>query len=715
MASFSSRGQNPSVPGVIKPDVTAPGVDILAAFNTPLGGDGSPPEYNVISGTCMSSPHTAGAGALIRALHPTWSPDQVRSALMTTSLTDGILKEDAATAADPFDRGAGRLQLGNAARAGLLFNESADAYEAANPASGGDPSALNIPSLGSDECDATCSWTRTVTGSTAGSVTWTAAVSAPAGMALSVSPSTFTVASGESQALSVAADTTGLGGDGWRFAEVRLVPSDASVPTVHLPVAVLASGEGGGGVPTTTLHFQGNADEGCTGDGRADIVECDGPFLSTNAELDAAGAASWVATTEVDGTADRNIHDPNWVWNLDSPTTVGGPMTVRWWGECGICAPPVGSADWTIRLWADGVKVAEQRITATPSSPTGPSLLETTVVVPETTAEATFVLHIDPVFVDVQNPSTIYYDSVEGCTSTVEGPCDSTLLMPVLGQEPVTHPDLQVTDMTASNTRAPSGEKVTLTATVTNAGDGDAAASQTEFTLSDGTSLGTAETGALAAGASTTVSIGWDTRGRNGDHVITATADVAEAVAESVEDNNLGELTVTVRGNKVRNGSFEQPNSAGTGPDGWSGNSTSAGTTSWSEGGCDGERSATITGTGGSAVLGGVASFQPTPPVRCMFLALQASTHSKNFSSSRSIRCPMRTMAVSRPLSLLLKIIQRKPPWLKASYFSANCRTVNSLRTGSFWPFSDMTDSLVRTALHRVRVQGARLPHVHTK
>ena len=444
-------------------------------------------------------------------------------------------------------------------------------------------------------------------------MTWTASVSAPAGVGLTVTPSSFTVASGASQTFDVAADVTGVSDSGWKFAEVRLVPSDASVPAVHLPVAVLVEG-GTGSVPRTTLHFQGNADEGCTGDGRADLIACDGPFLSTNAELDAASAASWVTTTDVDGTGDRSIYDANWVWNLESPTTVGGPMTVRWWGACSNCAPPVGSADWTIRLWADGVKVVEQRISATPDAATGPSLLEATVVVPETTAAATYVLHIDPVFVDTQNPSITYYDSVEGCTATVEGPCDSTVLMPVLNQEPVTHPDLQVTDMAASNTRAPAGEKVTVTATVTNLGDGDAAASQTEFRLSDGTVLGVADTSPLPTGASTTVSVGWDTRpAANGDHVITATADLTEAVAESAEGNNLGELTVTVRGNRVRNGSFEQPNSAGTGPDGWSGSSTGAGQASWSEGGSHGEHSATITGTGGSAVLAGVPTWTSDP------------------------------------------------------------------------------------------------------
>src|SRR5688500_1810451 len=195
VASFSSRGQNPSVPGVIKPDVTAPGVDILAAFHTPIGSTGETPEYNVISGTSMSSPHTAGAGALLVALHPDWSPDEIRSALMTTSLTD-VLKDDAATPADPFDFGAGRISLSGAARAGLVLDESADAYLAADPAADGDPSALNIPSLASADCAGTCGWSRTLTSVADGEVTWTASVSAPAGMAVSVSPSSFTVASG---------------------------------------------------------------------------------------------------------------------------------------------------------------------------------------------------------------------------------------------------------------------------------------------------------------------------------------------------------------------------------------------------------------------------------------------------------------------------------------------------------------------------------------
>ena len=303
------------------------------------------------------------------------------------------------------------------------------------------------------------------------------------------------------------------------------------------------------GLARTTLHFQGNADEGCTGDGRLDLEVCGGPFLSTNAELDDAAAAKWVTTTDVHGTADRNIYDANWVWNLDAPTTVGGPMTVQWWAQCGACGPPIGAADWFIRLWADGVLVTDQRVSAAPGSSTEPSLVETTVVVPETTAESTFVLHIDPVYVDVQNPSIAYYDSANGCATTLEGPCDSVVLMPVVDVEPL--PDLQVTDMSADNVRARAGDQVVVSAVITNAGDGDAAASQTELRLEDGSVIGVLDTPALGPGVSETVVTTWDTRGLNGEHVITAAADVGTAVNESNEDNNTGDMTVTVRGNRV--------------------------------------------------------------------------------------------------------------------------------------------------------------------
>jgi uncharacterized repeat protein (TIGR01451 family) len=132
MAAFSSRGGPGQALGVSKPDVTAPGVQILAG-NSPLpedpaGGGGLPGQlFQAIQGTSMSSPHNAGAAALVKALHPDWTPGQIKSSLMTTALVDGVTKEDGSTLADAFDMGSGRIDLAKAGT-GITFDESGANY-----------------------------------------------------------------------------------------------------------------------------------------------------------------------------------------------------------------------------------------------------------------------------------------------------------------------------------------------------------------------------------------------------------------------------------------------------------------------------------------------------------------------------------------------------------------------------------------------------------
>ena len=109
------------------------------------------------------------------------------------------------------------------------------------------------------------------------------------------------------------------------------------------------------------------------------------------------------------------------------------------------------------------------------------------------------------------------------------------------------------------------------------------------------------------------MSVQWDTRNVQGVHTLRVTADQVGVVAESNEGNNAATLTMTVKGNKVQNGSFEQASSDGSGPASWSGESTGAGTTSWSEGGSDGSKSASTSGTGGNAGLTGSPSWTSAP------------------------------------------------------------------------------------------------------
>ncbi|KAF3440856.1 hypothetical protein FNV43_RR19142 [Rhamnella rubrinervis] len=92
VAAFSSRGPNSITPEILKPDIIAPGVNILAGWSgsvgpTGLALDGRRVTFNIISGTSMSCPHVSGLAALIKAAHPDWSPAAIRSALMTTAYT----------------------------------------------------------------------------------------------------------------------------------------------------------------------------------------------------------------------------------------------------------------------------------------------------------------------------------------------------------------------------------------------------------------------------------------------------------------------------------------------------------------------------------------------------------------------------------------------------------------------------------------------------
>jgi len=80
VASFSSRGPARAAGGdILKPDIMAPGVDILAAMS-PVDSGGA--LFDFLSGTSMSSPHIAGIAALFKQKYPNWSPAAIKSALM---------------------------------------------------------------------------------------------------------------------------------------------------------------------------------------------------------------------------------------------------------------------------------------------------------------------------------------------------------------------------------------------------------------------------------------------------------------------------------------------------------------------------------------------------------------------------------------------------------------------------------------------------------
>jgi uncharacterized repeat protein (TIGR01451 family) len=234
MHAFSSRGPNRAM-DVIVPHVTAPGVDILAA----LGADSYTVDiHGFISGTSMSSPHVAGAGALLTQARPDWTPAQMQSALMTTARD---VRNHTGEPATPYAQGSGHVNVDAAVRAGLLFDETLANYVAANPADGGDPKSLNIPSFADSQCLGSCSWQRTATvpASAPSGVTWTASVESDDGLDLSLELSTSTVSPGDSLSVSVTAAVPDAETGSTLFGTITLTPSHASVPSATLPVAVV--------------------------------------------------------------------------------------------------------------------------------------------------------------------------------------------------------------------------------------------------------------------------------------------------------------------------------------------------------------------------------------------------------------------------------------------------------------------------------------------
>ncbi|KAB2029908.1 hypothetical protein ES319_D05G193600v1 [Gossypium barbadense] len=136
IAYFSSRGPSTIPKNILKPDIAAPGVNILAAWigndtvQTLKGKD--PPLYNVLSGTSMACPHVSGIAAAVKSRNPTWSPSVIRSAIMTTAAQTNNMKApittEKGTAATPYDFGAGEVSTTGPLQPGLVYETTAIDY-----------------------------------------------------------------------------------------------------------------------------------------------------------------------------------------------------------------------------------------------------------------------------------------------------------------------------------------------------------------------------------------------------------------------------------------------------------------------------------------------------------------------------------------------------------------------------------------------------------
>jgi subtilisin family serine protease len=230
LAGFSGRGPALTL-GILKPDVTGPGVAVF-------GADAGTSQLSFKSGTSMATPHVAGAALLLAAVRPTWTPSQIESALVTTA-RDSVRLDDLITGAAPFDQGAGMIDVAKAVSAPLHFNVTPTEFRNARPAQGGVPRNLNRPSIVHDDCFATCTATRVVTANEAGS--WRVEFDLPSPAAGSVTPSSFTLAAGQSATLNFSFDVSDASFPGsFVYGRVKLVPASGSGTTAEVPLALFS-------------------------------------------------------------------------------------------------------------------------------------------------------------------------------------------------------------------------------------------------------------------------------------------------------------------------------------------------------------------------------------------------------------------------------------------------------------------------------------------
>ncbi len=238
LASFSSRGPAGNL-DLIKPDLTAPGVNVLATYagSTITGSEQIVAQLN---GTSMASPHNAGSSLLLRQLKPTWTVSEIKSALEMTAQRS-VTKEDGITAATPHDMGGGRIRVDVAARTGLVLNETKANFQAANPSLGGNASALNLPSMAKRSCVGQCQFVRTFRNTLGTSKSWNANL---IGLDGTVSPNTFTVAAGGTVTLTITINSSNVIPDGaFNFGRLELTPQSAPAGVVvdgvlSLPIGI---------------------------------------------------------------------------------------------------------------------------------------------------------------------------------------------------------------------------------------------------------------------------------------------------------------------------------------------------------------------------------------------------------------------------------------------------------------------------------------------
>ena len=250
-AAFSSRG--PLLAGngdLLKPDIIAPGQDILAGVAPPNNGGQL---FSLYSGTSMSSPHVAGLAALFKELHPDWSPMAIKSALMTSA--GDVLDGPNTNPLVIFRQGAGHVRPNQAANPGLVFDSGFADWlgflcatqlpisfcDSAGVTVLSDPSNLNVASIAIGDMAGVQTVTRRVTNVSGSAATFTAAYTGMVGFVVTL-PAPLELAAGETKEFTVTFTRTTAALNAYTGGQLRLSSASHTVrvPMVVRPVALAA-------------------------------------------------------------------------------------------------------------------------------------------------------------------------------------------------------------------------------------------------------------------------------------------------------------------------------------------------------------------------------------------------------------------------------------------------------------------------------------------
>lgn len=242
VAGFSSRGPAASDDSdLLKPDLAAPGVSVLAAV-APPSNHGR--DYDLYSGTSMAAPHVAGLAAIVQGVHPAWTPMQIKSAMMTTAYD---LKDAAGKPSrDLFAQGAGHVNPRSFLDPGLFVLSDWEQWRGYVTGLGLDtgvpalaPNEVNLPSLAEGHVMTSATLTRTFTAARRG--TWRVKVDVP-GFRSTASRSTVSARrAGQETAVDFRFDRTTAPLSAWAFGHITLTgPTTVRLPVALRPVSVKA-------------------------------------------------------------------------------------------------------------------------------------------------------------------------------------------------------------------------------------------------------------------------------------------------------------------------------------------------------------------------------------------------------------------------------------------------------------------------------------------